>query len=394
VSASLAPAGLAADLGTRHARLLAGLRGLGAGCLVAIRDEAVTYLTGYTTMTWKMHSRPIVAVLADDGRLFVLVGETEADAARLRIPGADVRAYVEMDVIDAGGVLPDGRLQFAPAAARALAAVVEEAGAETVAVDGLDAVWPPVGQLTRMVPALADRVIDASELVWSARLRKTDWELDRMREAARVLDRAYDQLRERIAPGMTERAIARAFTVAQWEAGAHEVGPLAVVADPSRGLFGAPTDRVWDRDELLYVDGAAIVDGYWSDFCRTFAARPVADRERVGYARARGALDAAVATEVAGRTAGDLGGVIAAALDIAPGEVGFGRFGHGIGIHVPEPPSLHPGDPTPIVDGNVICVEPAVCHDGLNMVVEEEHVVAQAALVRISPAAPAGILVV
>ncbi len=79
------PSPLAISL--RHARLSEELRELGASCLVAIRDHTVTYLTGYTTMTWKMYSRPIVALLTSDQRLLVLVAETEADSARLRIPG-------------------------------------------------------------------------------------------------------------------------------------------------------------------------------------------------------------------------------------------------------------------------------------------------------------------
>ena len=391
--APLAVPGLAEDLAGRHARLRDALRALGASSLVAIRDESVTYLTGYTTMTWKMYSRPIVAVLAADGRLFVLAAETEADSARLRIPGADVRAYNELLAPRAEMRLPDGRIQFAPHAAQVLGELLEEAGDERVAVDGLDAPWPPIGQLTRLVPGLHGRMVDASTLVWAARLRKSDWELDRMRAASAVLDDAYGRVRDELRPGMTEREIARRFSVAQLEAGAHEVGPFAVVAGPDRGLFGAPTERTWDAGELLYLDGAAIVDGYWSDYCRTFAARAPRPAEREGYARVRAGLDAAVATGPAGSTAGDLGRVMADAMDIAPGDVGFGRFGHGIGLLVPEPPSLHGADTTPLETGNTLCVEPAVEHAGVNFVAEEEHVVTDSGLARLSPPAPDGILV-
>jgi hypothetical protein len=40
----------------------------------------------------------------------------------------------------------------------------------------------------------------------------------------------------------------------------------------------------------------------------------------------------------------------------------------------------------------VICIEPAVLHEGSNYVVEEEHVVRDGQLVRISPAAPESIV--
>ena len=200
-SAPLAPVGLAEELATRLARLTTGMRAMGASCLVAIRDQSVSYLTGYTTMTWKMHSRPIVAVLSADGRLFVLAAETEADSARLRIPGADVRAYVELQAVTDDMRLPDGRIQFAPHAAKVLGELLEDAGMERVAIDGLDAPWPPIGQLTRLVPGLEGRTVDASALVWEQRLRKSAWELARMRTASAVLDARTRGCASRSGPG-------------------------------------------------------------------------------------------------------------------------------------------------------------------------------------------------
>ena len=115
-----------------------------------------------------------------------------------------------------------------------------------------------------------------------------------MRQASQVLERTYARLPERLRPGMTELEISQQFSALQLEEGAHEVGPHAVVAGPDRGLFGFPTHKVWDAEDLLYVDGAPIVEGYWSDYCRTYAARPVRPEERAGYARVRAGVEAAV----------------------------------------------------------------------------------------------------
>jgi Xaa-Pro aminopeptidase len=104
------------------------------------------------------------------------------------------------------------------------------------------------------------------------------------------------------------------------------------------------------------------------------------------YARTRAALDAAIAATP--ETAGQIGGVIGGALGLPPGEVGFGRFGHGIGLYMPEPPSLHADDETPLREGTVLCVEPAYLGPTGNYVVEEEHVVRAGRFERISPAAP------
>jgi Xaa-Pro aminopeptidase len=113
--------------------------------------------------------------------------------------------------------------------------------------------------------------------------------------------------------------------------------------------------------------------------------------QRDDYARAARALDAALALDAV-PSASSLGRAIGSALDLPPGGVGFGRFGHGIGLYMPEPPSLHPDDPTPLDEGVVLCVEPAYLGASGNYVVEEEHVVSNRRLSRISPEAPRALI--
>ncbi|NED95609.1 aminopeptidase P family protein [Phytoactinopolyspora alkaliphila] len=392
---SLAPAGLAEDLPTRWSRLRGQMDSRELTWLLAVRDESVTYLSGYVSTTFRMHSRPIVALLGHDD-LHVVAAETEVDSVRLRAPGAIVHSYVEMDPPGPG--LPDGYLQFAPHAARVLDAIISDSPG-SVGVDGFRASWPPVGQLTDLMPALSDRrasnntaTVDASALVWACRSVKSAWEQARMRHTAGVLSRVFDVMPDRIRPGMTEREISREFSIAQLELGAHEVGPHGSVARVHHGLFGGPTDAVWHPGDLLYLDGAPIIDGYWADFCRIYAARRPSPSEREGYARAVAGLDAARELVAAGESAAVVGEAMRRAMRVEPTEVGFGRFGHGIGLHVPEPPSLHPDDPTTFQPDNTVCLEPCVRHDGLNFVVEETCVITDSGLDLISPAAVRSII--
>lgn len=106
----------------------------------------------------------------------------------------------------------------------------------------------------------------------------------------------------------------------------------------------------------------------------------------------RGALYQALEAPQADRTAGGHGLILADAMDIRPDEVGFGRFGHGIGLHVPEPPSLHAADPTPVVPGMTLCFEPTAVHAGVNFVVEEEYLVTGDGSEPLLPRSPDGIL--
>ena len=385
---SLAPAGLADDLPDRLARLRSAMAREDLAWLLAVRDESVTYLSGYVSTTFRMHSRPVVALLGHD-ELYMVAAETEVDSIRLRVPSARVLSYVEMDPPSPG--LPDGRLQFAPHAARVLDQVVDTAPGR-LGVDGLDAVWPPVGQLWRLMQRDGVPPVDASELVWACRLVKSPWEVSRMRASAEILRLDFDEMPSRIRPGMTEREISRQFSIAQLEHGAHEVGPHGSVVRMDRGLFGGPTDAVWTKDDLLYLDGAPIVDGYWADYCRTYSVRRPTPSEKQGHARARAGLEVARDLIRDGVSAASVGEAMQRAIGTDPTAVGFGRFGHGIGLHVPEPPSLHPDDPTVFRTGQTICIEPTVLDHGVNHVVEETYVVTASGLEAISPAAPPGIV--
>ncbi len=377
--------GLEAELVRRHSILRAGLADAGGDALVATREGVVTYLTGYTTATWSNHSRPIVAVLTPNS-LDVVCAETEADAVRSRVPGVTVHPYVELRSPHGLGGLPDGAIQFTPHACEVFASMLRKRDAQTIGVDALGAVHPPTSRIVDLLPASIEQ-FDVSRQVWAARLRKSAWEIERMRRACDILDRAFADLHAALRPGMSERDIHNVLATASFSHGAHRLGYTMVVAGVERGLFGDPTERRWQKGEVLFVDGGVVIDGYWADFCRMYTAGAPTPSQQDDYARAVAALDAAVALDAA-PTASRLGGAIASALDLPAGRVGFGRFGHGIGLYMPEPPSLHPDDPTPLDDGVVLCVEPAYLGTTGNYVVEEEHVVENGRLSRISPKAP------
>jgi Xaa-Pro aminopeptidase len=380
------------ELAGRRARLAAEVSGLDGDVLLATREGVVTYLSGFTTATWSNFSRPVIALLRTDGALAMVVAETEADAVRNQVPGAEVRTYVELRRAGGREGMPDGRVQFVPHAGEVLEALLSEWGVNRLLVDGLHAAFPPVAQPTDLLDPARYTFEDASELTWRHRLIKSDWEVARLREGCDVLARAFEGLRADLRPGMTEREIHGALAAHSFRAGADRLGYTNVVADVRCGLFGAPTDRRWEPGAVLYVDGGLIIDGYWADYCRMFVAGAPTPAQRDGYALAFGGLAAATAAIPEASTVGELGATIASACHLRPDEIGFGRFGHGIGLYMPEPPSLHPLDDTPLEDGLVLCIEPAVSSGGLNYVVEEEYVIRDGAPERLSPPAPSALI--
>lgn len=381
--------GFEAELRRRHELLKADLDDLGAEVLIATREGAVTYLTGFTTRTWSNFSRPIIALLFRDGSLHVLCADTEAQQVEARVPGVRVESYGGLREVGPGAGMPDGRVQFTPAAIDALDRLLRDRGVSRLAVDGLHSVHPPVGQPTDALGDWPREVVDASERVWARRLVKSAWEVGQLTIAARVLESAFEKLTDRLEAGLTERELHARLAAACFEAGADELGYTDVVTVGSgREIFGAPTDKRWERGEVLYVDGGVVVNGYWADFCRQYTVGAPTAAQRDAFAVVVEARDRALEAFRPGMPAGELGRLIGEAAGIDAGEHQAGRFGHGIGLYMPEPPSLAPVDPTPLTEGVAFCLEPMLMRDGTHFVLEEEYVVGADGLEPITRPAP------
>ena len=76
-----------------------------------------------------------------------------------------------------------------------------------------------------------------------------------------------------------------------------------------------------------------------------------------------------------GKTMQDVFHVMAKFLEDA-GSIGnnVGRIGHGLGMHLTEPPSFMLGDLTPIKEGMVLTIEPGMAYAEGRMLVHEENI--------------------
>ena len=175
---------------------------------------------------------------------------------------------------------------------------------------------------------------------------------------------------------MTERELRRVFTSCGADAGADRVGYVGAIADARRASLGGPTDRRWERGQLLMFDACIEVDGYWADFCRIYAggvASPSsAPRTRHSSASSPdaqvGIRPGLPIADIARRLVDDSGG---------PASL-YGRSGHGIGLDYTEPPSMHVQEPARAEAGMTLCLEPNRSIAGVgNLTAEEEILITE-----------------
>jgi len=158
-----------------------------------------------------------------------------------------------------------------------------------------------------------------------------------------------------------------------YQAGAERVGYSGIIAGIDRAPLGGPTDRRWERGQLLFADLCLQVNGYFADFNRVYASAPPTKAQARAYAEVVDAL-------AIGRRLASPAHTVAELADAMIGEAEspYARVGHGLGLEMPEPPSISPLDEAHLVPGEVLCLEPNREVRGVGWMVSEEMVLISA----------------
>ncbi|MCT9930671.1 aminopeptidase P family protein [Planotetraspora sp. A-T 1434] len=200
-------------------------------------------------------------------------------------------------------------------------------------------------------------------LVQGVRTVKDEGEIESLRRACAITDEAFSLVIGRIAPGVTEREIARWLEFRMMELGAEKPAFDSIVASGPNGSIPhhAPSGRPVERGDLVTVDFGALFDGYHADMTRTVAVGEPAGWQREIYELVRQAQRAGRHAVRPGATAHDVDaaarGVIAQAGHAPHFEHGLG---HGVGLEIHELPFLGPDRTGRLEDRVPITVEPGV----------------------------------
>ena len=215
-------------------------------------------------------------------------------------------------------------------------------------------------------------------LVESLRAVKDEEEIEKIRRAAAITNRAYQQFAEERFVGRSEKELAWRMTSLLHELGAEDVSFETIVAGGANGArpHADPTDRPIESNTTVVVDAGGVLDGYCSDCTRTFATGELPDELARAYeicleAQLKG-LEAARAG-VEGKQAD-----AAARSVIADAGLGdkFGHgLGHGVGIDVHEAPHVAATSEDKLAANNVCTIEPGIYLEGLGGIRIEDLVV-------------------
>jgi Xaa-Pro aminopeptidase len=215
-------------------------------------------------------------------------------------------------------------------------------------------------------------------LVERLRAVKDDDELGAIERACEITDRVFERLVEERFVGRTERDLAWTIEQIFHDEGAEAVAFETIVASGPNSArpHGRATDRQIGRGETVIVDTGCVVDGYASDYTRTFTTGFVEGPIKQAYALVLAAQQAGFDALRAGVRGVDAD---AAARRVVDGTAFAGTFGHGLGhglgLEVHEAPRLSTESTDTLAAGNVVTVEPGIYLEGRAGIRIEDNVV-------------------
>ena len=334
----------------RQDAVMEALAERGLGALIVTDLANVRYLTGYVGSNG-------IALVGPRGRKLV-TDSRYAVAAREQARGVEV-------VIGRRDLLGD--------VAAALPSVAGEGPA------GVEAESLTLARHARLAAMLEGVVLEPTTgLVETLREVKDPGELEAMREAAAVVDRALAAVLARGIVGRSEREVAFALHAAMLEEGAERPSFDTIVAAGARGArpHAVPGPEPVPAGTLVVIDLGAVVDGYCSDMTRTVATGPLPDRLAEVYAVCLRAQEAAVAAARGGMGAAELDAVARAVIADAGYADAFGHgLGHGVGLAIHEAPGVRPESGASLRAGMAVTIEPGIYLEGEGGVRIEDLVV-------------------
>lgn len=346
----------------RRRRLAAELKPRGLDALVVSKPVNVTYLTGFTgDSSYLIIDRKSVLMVSDGRFTEQLAGECPGLKVQIRPPTTTTPPVV--------------------------AEVVQKLGHRNV---GFEAAHVTVA-LLELWKQKASTVnwTTTTKIVEAMRAIKEDEEVDQIRDAIGVAERAFAMLRATLRATATEDELCAALQQYVRMGGGRRTSFESIVAiGPRSALAHAPsTNAAIESADFTLVDWGAYGPLYCSDLTRMLITRkswfrsrtskPRPDDKRLAkvYRAVQTAQERAIAAIRPGAKARDVDAVARGSLE----NDGFGSafthgLGHGIGLEVHESPDLRASSEDVLQPGMVVTVEPGAYFEGWGGVRIEDDV--------------------
>ena len=320
---------------------------------VLLKDEnTIRYVTGFSGDSSLLYLDNKHAVLITDGRY--------TEQARLEM--SNMFKVLEYKAVDSKSIW------------RAAVELAKESRVNTLGFDGAWYSYAEFSVLAEVAEGMKLESLDFSDI----RMVKDKQELELLKHAAWIADRAFTKLLLDIKPGCTERELAARLEYYMRELGSEKVSFDTIVASGERGALphGVATEKRIEGGELITFDFGAVYKGYHSDITRTVMMGMATGWQKEVYAVVEAAQRRGIKEAQIGMTGKEVDAIVRQFIaDSGYGDYFVHGLGHGVGMEIHEMPSINKRGETVLEDGMVFTIEPGIYIPGKGGVRIEDTVV-------------------
>ena len=365
----------------RLARAQSLMAGAGLDAMVLTTETDVRYFTGFLTRFWESPTRPWFLVVPQSGMPVAVIPSIGAALMR-KTWITDIRTWSAPDLMDDGVTLLADTIRQ-----------VVGAGARIGVPDGHGThLRMPLQDYQRVKDLLPQATFTSDHrIIETLRRIKSGAELAKIERACTIAGRAFDRVGEIAGAAVPLDQVFRDFQSMCLAEGADWVPYLAGGTGPLGydDVISPAGPEPLQHSHVLMLDTGLVWDGYFCDFDRNHAIGPVSDQVHSAYTILLEATQAGQEAAVIGATAADIFHAMDRVLTGGRGGGDAGRLGHGLGMQLTEWPSFIATDPTEIVAGMVITLEPGMTmSDGSVLVHEDDFVITEQGARQLTPRAP------
>lgn len=198
---------------------------------------------------------------------------------------------------------------------------------------------------------------------------KTKKDMDKLKEAGRIVNLVLSEMRKHVRPGVSTREINAIGEDILLRNGARSAPmfiynfPAAVCISVNEEIVhGVPSERIVEAGDLVKLDVVAEKDGYMADAAITVPVAPVSYVKRMLVGCAEKAFRAAAKAARAGNRIFDIGRTVEREVTRCGFSIVRSLSGHGVGRSIHEPPNVpnfyDPRFSRRLTLGMVLAVEP------------------------------------
>lgn len=245
-----------------------------------------------------------------------------------------------------------------------IAEILKQENIKTLLIEADNTTLSGLERIKKALPDFKIRTDQAlSEKIEALRQIKSGGEIESIKKAQSITDKAFAHILNFIREGKTEKEIALELEFFMRKNGSEGVAfdTIAVSGKNSSLPHGVPTDKPLENGDFLTMDFGAVWNGYCSDMTRTVAIGSITDEQQRVYETVLKAQSAALNEIAPDKVCRNID---KAARDLINNHGYEGCFGHGlghsVGLEIHESPAFNTRDDTKLTTGMIMTVEPGI----------------------------------